>query len=160
MISKAQLNNLSDLARLDWSANGNSTSATFFVDFVRTVAAAGFGAGKVWATLRLRSGLQQGAPPMLCERYGIVAANCKATTYYHFGSQRVAMREQTDGNTNGAVYWLHSDHLGSASLTTDAGGGRVAELRYKPWGEVRWSSGAMPTDRQFVGMTGTRGWGL
>jgi RHS repeat-associated protein len=88
----------------------------------------------------------------LCERYGIVADNCKATTYYHFGSQRVAMREQTDGNPSGAVYWLHSDHLGSASLTTDADGGKFAELRYKPWGEVRWSSGAMPTDRAWGGM--------
>jgi RHS repeat-associated protein len=102
---------------------------------------------------------EQGTPPKLCERYGIVADNCKATTYYHFGSQRVAMREQTDGNPTGAVYWLHSDHLGSASLTTDAGGGKFAELRYKPWGEVRWSSGAMPTDRRFTGMTTHAGLG-
>jgi RHS repeat-associated protein len=58
------------------------------------------------------------------------------------------------------VYWLHSDHLGSASLTTDAGGGKFAELRYKPWGEVRWSSGAMPTDRRFTGMTTHAGLGL
>jgi hypothetical protein len=36
VITKAQLNNLSNLARLDWSANGSSTSATFFVDHVRT----------------------------------------------------------------------------------------------------------------------------
>jgi RHS repeat-associated protein len=63
------------------------------------------------------------------------------------------------GNPTGAVYWLHSDHLGSASLTTDASGGKFAELRYKPWGEVRWSSGAMPTDRRFTGMTTHAGLG-
>ncbi|NJM39534.1 MAG: discoidin domain-containing protein [Anaerolineae bacterium] len=37
VITKAQLNNLSNLARLDWSANGSSTSSTFFVDHVRAV---------------------------------------------------------------------------------------------------------------------------
>jgi hypothetical protein len=47
---------------------------------------------------------QQGAPPNVCAKFGIVAANCKATTYYHFGSQRVAMHEQTDANAAGAVY--------------------------------------------------------
>ncbi len=47
-----------------------------------------------------------------------------ATSYYLFGNQRVAMR------VAGAVYWLHGDHLGSASLTTNAGGQKVAELRY------------------------------
>jgi RHS repeat-associated protein len=70
------------------------------------------------------------------------------------------MREQTDGNPTGAVYWLHSDHLGSASLTTDASGGKFAELRYKPWGEVRWSSEVMPTDRRFTGVTTHAGLGL
>jgi RHS repeat-associated protein len=112
----------------------------------------GRGAGKVWAKPAVLAPPEQGTPPNVCERYGIVADNCKATTYYHFGSQRVAMREQTDGNPTGAVYWLHSDHLGSASLTTDASGGKFAELRYKPWGEVRWSNEVMPTDRRFNGM--------
>ncbi|NJM40497.1 MAG: RHS repeat-associated core domain-containing protein [Anaerolineae bacterium] len=134
-----------------WTAAGQSKRAR--VREVKAFAnqnAVGYGAGKVWA-----APVKQGAPSKLCERYGIVAANCKATTYIQFGSQRVAMREQTDGNPTGAVYWLHGDHLGSASLTTDATGGKVAELRYKPWGEVRWSNGAMPTDRLFTGMTTT-----
>ncbi|NJM42607.1 MAG: hypothetical protein HC853_18625, partial [Anaerolineae bacterium] len=134
-----------------WTAAGQSKRAR--VREVKVFAnqnAVGYGAGKVWA-----APVKQGTPSKLCERYGIVAANCKATTYIQFGSQRVAMREQTDGNPTGAVYWLHGDHLGSASLTTDASGGKVAELRYKPWGEVRWSNGAMPTDRRFNGMTTT-----
>jgi hypothetical protein len=41
-------------------------------------------------------------------------AQLKTTTsYYHFGGQRVALRTLTDG-----LQWLHSDHLGSSSLTT------------------------------------------
>ena len=66
---------------------------------------------------------------------------------------------------------LHGDHLGSASLTTNAAGQKVSEqpfgkLRagcYKPGacperqrgGEVRWSSGAgMPTDPSTDRITG------
>jgi hypothetical protein len=56
--------------------------------------AVGRGAGKVWAKPAVFAPPKQGTPPNMCERYGIVADNCKATTYYHFGSQRVAMREQ------------------------------------------------------------------
>ena len=41
----------------------------------------------------------------------------------------------------------HGDHLGSVSLTNNAAGQVVSEQRYKPYGEVRWRSGAgMPTD--------------
>ena len=52
------------------------------------------------------------------------------TKYYVFGSQRVAMRV---GN---AVYYLHGDHLGSTSLTTNASGGLVSQARYTPFGEL------------------------
>ena len=47
------------------------------------------------------------------------------------------------------VYYLHADHLGSASLTTDAGGNPTSQLRYLPYGAPR--SGSSPTDRQFTG---------
>jgi len=40
------------------------------------------------------------------------------TQYYYFGGERVAMRRGSD------VKYVHSDHLGSANLTTD-----VAVLR-------------------------------
>ena len=53
-----------------------------------------------------------------------------------------------------ALTYLHGDHLGSASLTTNASGNVVSQQRYKPYGELRWSSGAgMPTDKQFTGQT-------
>jgi len=45
--------------------------------------------------------------------------------------------------------YLHGDHLGSASLATNASGAKVSEQRYLPYGGTR--SGSMPTDRQFTG---------
>jgi RHS repeat-associated protein len=60
----------------------------------------------------------------------------------------VAMRT----TATATLTYLHGDHLGSTSLTTNAGGQKVSEQRYKPYGEVRWSSGAgMPTDFTFTG---------
>ncbi len=47
--------------------------------------------------------------------------------------------------------YLLGDHLGSTSLSTDAAGNVVSELRYKAWGEVRYASGATPTDYTYTG---------
>ena len=65
------------------------------------------------------------------------------TKYYHFNGQRIAMRQ------NGALTYLHGDHLGSASLATTAAGAQVSAQRYLPYGGTR--EGEMPTDRQFTG---------
>ena len=62
---------------------------------------------------------------------------------YFLGGQRVALAR------SGVLFYLHSDHLGSASLTTDASGGVVSEMRYYPYGEMR--SGGAPTDRRYTG---------
>ncbi len=87
------------------------------------------------------------------------------TKYYYAGSQRVAMRVCTGTNgscgPNGAtstLTYLHADHLGSASLSTNATGGKVSEMRYYPYGEMR--SGAMATDRQYTGQRREIGLGL
>jgi RHS repeat-associated protein len=76
------------------------------------------------------------------------------TKYYYFGSQRVAMRK------GDAVYYLHGDHLGSTSLTTDANGTIVAHSRYLPYGQERWTDGAAQTDFTFTGQRNERGFGL
>ncbi|WP_423222635.1 RHS repeat-associated core domain-containing protein [Candidatus Amarolinea aalborgensis] len=47
--------------------------------------------------------------------------------------------------------WLATDHLGSTAVTANEVGARIAELRYKPWGESRYSFGATPTQRRFTG---------
>ncbi|GIV84730.1 MAG: hypothetical protein KatS3mg052_1737 [Candidatus Roseilinea sp.] len=74
------------------------------------------------------------------------------TNYYYFNGQRglpsawrVAMRN------GGGVFWLHGDHLGSASLVTNASGGVVSQSRYTPYGSARQVSGTWPTDRRFTG---------
>jgi RHS repeat-associated protein len=70
-------------------------------------------------------------------------------TYYYTGSQRVAMRVN-DGETDD-VYYLFSDHLGSTSITTDSEGDLYGEMRYTAWGEVRYTSGQIPTDYTYTG---------
>jgi RHS repeat-associated protein len=79
--------------------------------------------------------------------YEVNATSGVTTTYYYFGSQRVAMRTAA-----GATY-LAGDHLGSASL---AMGASNTSQRYYPYGGTR--SGGVPTDYQFTGQkldTGT-----
>jgi len=73
------------------------------------------------------------------------AVNGVSTTYYSFNGARVAMRN------GGNVYWLHGDHLGSASLTTGITGAVVSEMRYRPFGDVRWQNGVSVSDHQFTG---------
>jgi hypothetical protein len=69
-------------------------------------------------------------------------------TYYTFGGARVAMRD----GTGAPLTYLHGDQLGSATLATSVTGTVLSQQRYKPYGEVRWSSGAgMPTDFTFTG---------
>ena len=60
----------------------------------------------------------------------------------------------------GALYHLHTDHLGSATLTTDTGGNRVGELRYIPYGVTRYQWGSTPTDRLYTGQRWDSGIGL
>ena len=64
------------------------------------------------------------------------------------------MRKGTD------VYYLHGDHLGSTSLTTDASGNPVAQARYLPYGQERWITGTLTTDFTFTGQRAERGFGL
>jgi len=47
--------------------------------------------------------------------------------------------------------YLLVDHLGSNSLTTNASGQVVSELRYNAWGETRYSSGNTSTKYQYTG---------
>jgi len=48
------------------------------------------------------------------------------------------MRKYTIPQNMTVEYFL-TDHLGSTSLTTDSAGNKVSELRYKPWGETRYT---------------------
>ncbi|HEY4689991.1 MAG TPA: hypothetical protein VIK33_11815 [Anaerolineae bacterium] len=82
----------------------------------------------------------------------------QVTKYYYIGSSRVAMR-QTNA-VSSTVTYLHTDHLGTVSIATNGGGQLVARTLNMPYGGVRWSSGAMPTDFGFTGMKEPLGTGL
>ncbi len=60
------------------------------------------------------------------------------TKYYMAGAARVAIRKYTIPQSM-TVEYLLGDHLGSTSITTDSNGAMISEMRYKPWGETRYT---------------------
>jgi RHS repeat-associated protein len=52
-----------------------------------------------------------------------------------------------------SVEYLLSDHLGSTSITTDMGGNKVSEMRYTPWGELRFSWTTTPSTNPSYSLT-------
>jgi hypothetical protein len=54
---------------------------------------------------------------------------------YLFNRDEVAQRTRTATTT--AVVYLHSDHLGSMAVTTNAQGQIASGQRYHPWGTIR-----------------------
>jgi len=73
------------------------------------------------------------------------------TKYYYHAGQR-APRRRGAMRQDGALYWLLTDHLGSTSVVVNAAGTNIeSEIRYRPWGEIGYQSGAVPTDRLFTG---------
>ena len=68
--------------------------------------------------------------------------------------QHIAMRVGAN------LYYLLSGHLGSTSITTDANGDKIAELRYTAFGEVRYADRNTPTDYRFTGQLQQRDLGL
>src|SRR6266498_2737770 len=56
------------------------------------------------------------------------------------------MRKYTIPQPMTVEYFL-GDHLGSTGITTDTSGAKVSEIRYKAWGEIRysWTSGVATT---------------
>jgi RHS repeat-associated protein len=69
--------------------------------------------------------------------------------YYYAGAQRIAMRTVVD--TTHTVNWILGDHLGSTSVVATKEGAEFSRTLYKPWGEVRYQSGTLPTDYTFTG---------
>lgn len=61
------------------------------------------------------------------------------------GAQRITLHK------DGALNFIIGDHFGSSSLMTDAGGNELASMRHTAWGEVRYESGASPTDYTYTG---------
>jgi RHS repeat-associated protein len=79
------------------------------------------------------------------------ASSSTPTKYYYAGSERVAMRAGTGTGTTG-LKWLLEDHLGSTAITADgATGAKLSELRYKPWGEIRYVYQPTMTSLRYTG---------
>ena len=61
---------------------------------------------------------------------------------------------------NSTLYYTLKDHLGSASVVTDASGNVLGEQRYYPFGETRVTTGTIYTDRLFTGQREMAGLGI
>ncbi len=75
----------------------------------------------------------------------------KVAVYYPVGG---AMR------INSTIYFILKDHLSSSSVVTDAGGTIVGEDRFYPYGETRFTTGSMNTDKLFTGQRELTGLGI
>jgi len=51
----------------------------------------------------------------------------------------------------GTLYYLFADHLGSTSVVATSAGSKSAEVRYRAWGEDRYTSGTAPTSFRYTG---------
>jgi RHS repeat-associated protein len=49
------------------------------------------------------------------------------------------------------LYYLFADQLGSTAMVANSSGSKIAEVRYKAWGEDRYTSGTAPTDYRYTG---------
>ena len=81
----------------------------------------------------------------------LLVADTQTRTYYPAaGAMRI-------GST---LYYVLKDHLGSASVVTDTTGTIVGEDRYYPFGETRFTTGMMQTDKLFTGQREMAGLGI
>jgi YD repeat-containing protein len=118
--------------RLTSVAKNGSTIATFVFDGdgkrVISTADPSTGSGQVATTRFVSAGYEVKNP----------GASQEVSKYYFAGASRIAVRKYTVPVSMALEYTL-SDHLGSASITTDNAGAKVSEIRYKPWGEIRYA---------------------
>lgn len=77
--------------------------------------------------------------------YEYDVTNTTATIYYWFGDQLVAVKKGT------ALSYVHTDSLGSTSVTTDSSGALATSETYFPYGTTRTQTGTLPTEKQFTG---------
>ncbi len=61
---------------------------------------------------------------------------------------------------NSTLYFVLKDQLGSASVVTDSTGATVGEDRFYPFGETRFTTGNMQTDKLFTGQREITGLGI
>ncbi|MDD5760083.1 MAG: RHS repeat-associated core domain-containing protein [Desulfobulbaceae bacterium] len=79
--------------------------------------------------------------------------------YYYAGAARIAMRRSGHSQDNG-LFWLLGDHLGSTAVAAGSAGNQYGEVRYKAWGETRYTSGNTLTTYRFTGQREEQSLGL
>jgi RHS repeat-associated protein len=136
-----------------WSYAPTSAGSHRFDNFSVTVLGGGvYRKVKVLAMTDARRRAVVSAPP----------ANTTYRVYYYAGGKPIAMRVLPPNDNTGTLYYLHSDHLGSTSVTTCGNavapcstvGGVFSRQRYYPYGEIRpGGTGTTPTT---IGYTGQR----
>ncbi|GER79659.1 conserved hypothetical protein [Candidatus Denitrolinea symbiosum] len=84
--------------------------------------------------------------------YELNSTTGEVSKYYFAGASRIAVRKYIVPQTTTLTY-LVGDHLGSTSLAVDTSTGDVVQTRYKPWGEVRFTTAntTLPTRYTFTG---------
>lgn len=65
--------------------------------------------------------------------------------------EAITIPQGGDVRTNGTLTYILGDHLGSTSIVTDSSGALISEMKYKAWGEVRYTSGTSPTNYTYTG---------
>ena len=88
------------------------------------------------------------------EEVAITGSTTTNAAYFYANGQRIALA------VNGAISYLGSDGLGSATTTLDSSGNGQASELYMPYGGGRWSSGTMPTRRLYTGQVSDAASGL
>ncbi len=73
------------------------------------------------------------------------ATSANVIKHYLAGGQRIATRD------NEGLKYNHTDHLGSASRTSDTNGAQIKALWYDPWGKEAASSGSVTVKYKFTG---------
>src|SRR6266571_4199862 len=63
----------------------------------------------------------------------IASTGATENTSYYFANNELIAKKNPDGTMN----YVHNDHLGSASVITDASGNVVENTTYDPWGEIK-----------------------
>jgi hypothetical protein len=84
-------------------------------------------------------------------------------TYYPAAGATLAphrVRCSAGVRVGSTLYYVLKDHLGSASMTTDASGGIVGEQWYYAFGQTRFTINTMPTDKLFTGQREITGLGI
>ncbi len=81
--------------------------------------------------------------------------------YYYFGANRVAARIGSTTPSNGTLFYMQGDHLGSSSLVMTSGGALNTRQTYFPYGAKRpFDGSALPTDYTFTGQKSDDSTGL